>query len=195
MGIPLSTKGVGGVPTGKAMLVFNHSSYMDALVLATVLPGEPAIVAKRELSGQRVAGPLLRRLGVPFVERYEVSGSLADTERLVDLARQGRLLVFFPEGTFTRRPGLSGFYMGAFKVAAEANLPIFPGVIRGTRSMLRGDQWFPRRASVSVEIGEPIWPSGTDFASLVRLRDEVRKSVLSRCGEPDLVELIKPTEA
>ena len=35
--------------------------------------------------------------------------------------------------------------MGAFKVAAEANLPIFPGVIRDTRSMLRGDQWFPRR--------------------------------------------------
>src|SRR5271165_6411818 len=107
MGIPLSTKGVGGVPTGKAMLVFNHSSYMDALVLATVLPGEPAIVAKRELSGQRVAGPLLRRLGVPFVERYEVSGSLADAERLIDLARKGRLLVFFPEGTFTRRPGAS----------------------------------------------------------------------------------------
>jgi 1-acyl-sn-glycerol-3-phosphate acyltransferase len=127
------------------MLAFNHSSYMDALVLATVLPGEPAIVAKRELSDQRIAGPLLRRLGIPFVERYDVSGSLADAKGLVDLARRGRLLVFFPEGTFTRRPGLSGFYMGAFKVAAEANLPIFPGVIRGTRSMLRGDQWFPRR--------------------------------------------------
>jgi len=194
MGIPLSTKGLGGVPSGRAMLVFNHSSYMDALVLATVLPGEPAIVAKRELAAQRVAGPLLRRLGAPFVERYDVSSSLADAQGLIDLARRGRLLVFFPEGTFTRRPGLSGFYMGAFKVAAEANLPIFPGVIRGTRSMLRGDQWFPRRASVSVEIGEPIWPSGTDFASLVRLRDEVRKSVLSRCGEPDLVELIKPPE-
>ena len=195
MGVPLSTKGVGGVPGRRAMLVFNHSSYMDALVLATVLPGEPAIVAKRELSGHRVAGPLLRRLGVPFVERYDVSGSLADAEKLVDLARQGHLLVFFPEGTFTRRPGLSGFYMGAFKVAAEAKLPIFPGVIRGTRSMLRGDQWFPRRASVSVEIGEPIWPSGTDFASLLQLRDQVRESVLSRCGEPDLVELIKPAEA
>ncbi len=83
-------------------IVTNHSSYMDALALATVLPGEPAIVAKRELSAQQVAGPLLRRLGVPFVERYDVSGSLADAERLIDLARKGRLLVFFPEGTFTR---------------------------------------------------------------------------------------------
>jgi len=84
--------------------------------------------------------------------------------------------------------------MGAFKVAAEASLPILPGIIRGTRSMLRGDQWFPRRASVNVEIREPVWPSGTDFASVLRLRDDVRKSVLSRCGEPDLVELIKPAQ-
>ena len=110
------------------------------------------------------------------------------------LQRRGRLLVFFPEGTFTRRAGLSGFYLGAFKVAAEASLPILPGVIGGTRSMLRGDQWFPRRASVRVEIGEPVRPLGTDFASLLRLRDDVRKSVLSRCGEPDLVELIKPAQ-
>ena len=142
-----------------------------------------------------MAGPLLRRLGIPFVDRYDVSGSLADAGGLIDLARRGRLLVFFPEGTFTRRAVLSGFYLGAFKVAAEASLPILPGVIRGTRSMLRSDQWFPRRAPVRVEIGESVWPSGTDFASLLRLQDDVRKSVLSRCGEPDLVELIKPAHA
>lgn len=174
------------------MLVFNHSSYADALVLAAALPGEPAIVAKKELSGQFIAGSLLRRLGVPFVERYDVSGSLADAEALITLARQGRVLVFFPEGTFTRRAGLSGFYLGAFKIAAEADLPVLPGTIRGTRSLLRSGQWFPRRVAVTVEIGEPVMPSGTDFGSMLQLRDEVRKSVLSRCGEPDLGELIKP---
>ena len=174
------------------MLAFNHSSYMDALVLAAVLPGEPAIVAKKELSEQLMTGSLLRRLGIPFVERYDVSSSLADAEALIALARQGRVLVFFPEGTFTRRAGLSGFYLGAFKVAAEADLPVLPGAIRGTRSLLRSDQWFPRRAAVTIEIGEPVIPSGTDFGSVLRLRDEVRKSVLSQCGEPDLGELVKP---
>jgi 1-acyl-sn-glycerol-3-phosphate acyltransferase len=166
---------------------------MDALVLAGVLPGEPAIVAKRELSGQLVAGPLLRRLGIPFVERYDVSGSFADAQALIDLAREGRTLVFFPEGTFTRRAGLSAFYLGAFAVAAAANLPVFPGVIQGTRTMLRGSQWFPRRAAVSVEIGEPVIPSGADFRSALQLRDSVRGIILARCGEPDLTELVKPT--
>jgi 1-acyl-sn-glycerol-3-phosphate acyltransferase len=174
------------------MLVFNHSSYMDVLVLAAVLPGEPAIVAKRELAAQVFAGPLLRRLAIPFVERYDVAGSLADAKALIDLARLGRTLVFFPEGTFTRRAGLSAFYLGAFKIAAEANLLVLPGVIRGTRSMLRSNQWFPRRAAVSVDIGEPILPTGKDFASILPLRDAARRFMLSRCGEPDLGELLKP---
>ncbi|MBR1279234.1 AMP-binding protein [Bradyrhizobium sp. AUGA SZCCT0283] len=193
MGVSVSIIGIERIASRRAMLTFNHSSYMDALVLAAVLPGEPAIVAKKELSGQLMAGSLLRRLGIPFVERYDVSGSLTDAEALIALARQDRVLVFFPEGTFTRRAGLSGFYLGAFKVAAEAGLPVLPGTICGTRSLLRSGQWFPRRTAVTVEIGEPVTPSGTDFGSVLRLRDEVRRSILSRCGEPDLGELVKPT--
>jgi 1-acyl-sn-glycerol-3-phosphate acyltransferase len=192
VGVPVAVIGVDRIPHGNAMLVFNHSSYMDALVLSAILPGEPVYVAKRELAGQIFAGPFLRRLGALFVERYEISASLADTEAVIAAARQGRNIVFFPEGTFTRRPGLSEFYLGAFKVAAQADLPVLPGIIRGTRTMLRGDQWFPRWTPLSIRIEEPIKSSGTDFASLVRLRDAVRQVVLAHCGEPDIGGLVKP---
>ena len=195
VGASVAVSGAERVPRGNAMLVFNHSSYVDAVVLAAALPGEPAFVAKSELARQIFAGPVLRRLGTLFVERYNVVDSLADAQTVIAAAQQGRVLVFFPEGTFTRRPGLAGFFLGAFKVAAEANLPVLPGVIRGTRSMLRGEQWFPRRAPISVEVLEPIAPSGADFASVLRLRDAVRSAVLARCGEPDLGELTKPTPA
>src|SRR5450830_515789 len=177
---------------GNAMLVFNHSSYMDALVLTAVLRGEPLYIAKKELAGQIFAGPLLRRLGTLFVDRYDIIGSLADTEDVIVAARQGRNIVYFPEGTFTRRPGLSGFYLGAFKVAAVASLPVLPGIIRGTRSMLRSDQWFPRWTPLSIQIEDAVKPSGTGFASLVQLRDAVRNVILAQCGEPDLGELVKP---
>jgi 1-acyl-sn-glycerol-3-phosphate acyltransferase len=116
--VPVAVTGLDHIPRGNAILVFNHSSYMDALVLSAILPGEPVYVVKRELAGQIFAGPFLRRLGVLFVERYDVSASLADAEAVLAAARQGRKFVFFPEGTFTRRPGLSEFYLGAFKVAA-----------------------------------------------------------------------------
>jgi 1-acyl-sn-glycerol-3-phosphate acyltransferase len=192
MGVPLEVSGLEKVPASGAVLVFNHSSYMDAFALAATLPREPAIVAKRELEHQLVAGTILRRLAIPFVERYDVAASLTDAATLGALAQAGRLLVFFPEGAFTRRAGLSGFYLGAFKIAAELHLPVLPGIIKGTRTMLRSDQWFPRRSAISIEIGDPVLPSGTDFQSAIRLRDQVRQSMLARYGEPDLEELVKP---
>jgi 1-acyl-sn-glycerol-3-phosphate acyltransferase len=189
--VPLATAGIERVPSGHAMLVFNHSSYADVIVLAAFLPGEPAYVAKKDFVGQIFAGPFMRRLGVLFVERHDIGESLADTEALIAAAQSGRNIVFFPEGTFTRRSGLSEFYLGAFKVAAEAGLPVLPGILRGTRSMLRGEQWFPRWAPLSLDIEEAVKPSGTDFASLLHLRDRVRHVVLAHCGEPDLGELVK----
>jgi 1-acyl-sn-glycerol-3-phosphate acyltransferase len=195
IGAPVSVNGLERIPRSNAMLVFNHSSYADALVLAAVLPGEPTFVAKKELTQQFFAGLVLRRLGTLFVERYNVADSRADAQVVIAAARQGHVLVFFPEGTFTRRAGLAGFFLGAFTVATEADLPVVPGVIRGTRSMLRGDRWFPGRSSLSVEILEPIAPTGVDFASVLRLRDATRAAMLARCGEPDLDELTKPASS
>jgi 1-acyl-sn-glycerol-3-phosphate acyltransferase len=80
-------------------------------------------------------------------------------------------------------------------VAAKARLPVVPGTLRGTRSMLRADQWFPRWSPISVRIADPIQPGGTDFAVIVRLRDTTRAAILAGCGEPDLDELIKPAQA
>ena len=58
---------VGGadrLPRASAILMFNYASYADALVLAAVLPGEPAYLAKKEFASQLLVGLLLRRLGV-----------------------------------------------------------------------------------------------------------------------------------
>jgi acyl carrier protein len=191
-GVPVSVEGLARLPKGNAVAVFNHSSYMDVLALSSVLPGEPAFVAKREFASHFFVGPFMRRLGTLFVERFDTGASLADTENAIAAARQGRTLVFFPEGSFTRRAGLSEFYLGAFKVAAETGLPIVPGILRGTRTLLRGGQWFPQRTPVSVTIENPIMPSGKDFAAALRLRDQARGAVLAKCGEPDLAELVKP---
>jgi 1-acyl-sn-glycerol-3-phosphate acyltransferase len=191
LAVPISAKAIERIPRRSAMLVFNHSSYMDAVLLAATLPGEPVFIAKKEFATQVFAGPFMRRLDVRFVERYDVAASVADAEALTGLARQGRVLVVFPEGTFTRRAGLSGFYLGAFKVACEAGVPVVPGIIRGTRSMLRSDQWFPRWTPLSIHIADAVPPAGGDFASILKCRDAAREAILARCGEPDLGELVR----
>ena len=135
----------------------------------------PPMWPRKISPGRSSPGRSCAGLGTLFVERHAIIESLADTEIVVGAARQGRILVFFPEGTFTRRAGLSEFYLGAFKVAAEAGLPVLPGILRGTRSMLRGEQWFPRWAPLGVD------DRGRDRAVRNRLRVA---GALARCGAP-----------
>jgi len=185
-GIPLQIDGAAQVPEGGVIVVSNHASYLDGLVLTAALPGALSFVAKQELERQFVAGVLLRRLGTIFVRRVDAKGGVEDTAAMLEAARGGARLVATPEGTFTRMPGLLAFRLGAFLVAAEAELPVVPVAIRGTRMVLRGDQWLPRRGSISVAVGKPLTADGKDFAAVVRLRDRCRAVILEHAGEPDL---------
>ena len=112
-GIKVNVKGLENLPRGNAVILFNHTSYMDAVIIASVLPGEPAFVAKKEFADQPFAGSFMRRLGVAFVERFDAAASIADAEAVTGLAKAGRLFVFFPEGTFTRRAGSATCFMRA----------------------------------------------------------------------------------
>ena len=177
---------IGSWPKEKDVIVVaNHASYLDAVVLAAVIPGEPAFVAKKELAQQFVAGPFLRRLGTLFVERTDPEGGVEDVNKALEAAQAGRKLVFLPEGTFTRAPGLLPFRLGAFVIAARQNLRVLPVAIQGTRSILRSGRRFPRRGAVSVHVGSLVSAEGTDFAAAIRLRDSVRTKILASCGEPD----------
>jgi 1-acyl-sn-glycerol-3-phosphate acyltransferase len=151
-------------------------------------PATSPSVAKGELAGQAVAGPFLRRIGTLFVHRLDPKAGVEDTEVTVAAAKAGERIVSFPEGTLVRMPGLLGFRLGAFLAAAEAGAQVVPVAIRGTRSILRGGQWLPRRGEISVDIGAPIKPDGADFAAAVRLRDAARAFVLAHCREPDLAD-------
>jgi len=186
--IKLSVSGAERLALNTGVLAANHSSYFDAVVLAAVLPGESTFIAKQELSQQYVAGPFLKRLGTLFADRALAQASLNQVEAYKDLVRSGQKLVVFPEATFFRMPGLLQFRLGAFAIACDTKTPVLPIAITGTRSILRGDQWFPRRGSVGVEVLEPVVPGGDDFTATIKLRDEVRAGILAHCNEPDMAE-------
>lgn len=194
MATPIVVEGSEYLPaTGSCVLVVNHQSYLDPYVLVYALPTPVSFVAKAELAHKLSTGPPLRRLGCSFVERFDTARGSEDAKTLTETARAGLSLVFFPEGTFTRIPGLRAFHMGAFITAAETDLPIVPITIRGTRSILRADSWFPRRGQVSVRIGETVHPADlreegeTTWQTALKLRDRARGAIAAACNEPDLV--------
>ena len=128
----------------------------------------------------------LRRIGAEFVERFDQEQGVAGAQRAVQSILSGQSLFFFPEGTFTRSPGLLPFRMGAFTTAATTNVPVVPISIHGTRSILRSGSCFPRRGIVSVIVIKPIMPQGSQWAAAVELRDISRAMILRYSGEPDL---------
>ena len=186
LGLRPRVEGSEHLPVSQGIVVANHASYLDGVVLAATLPGSLAFTAKEELAPQFFAGTLLRRLGTVFVARFDTKSGIKSTREAERTARRGERLVFFPEGTLTRYPGILGFHLGAFLIAAHTNQPVIPVTLRGTRSILRGDQWFPRRGRVDVIISTPIEPSDSSWTSAVQLRDEARTVVLGSSGEPDI---------
>ncbi len=176
----------GDVPAGGAIYVANHASYLDAFVLAAVLPPAVAFVGKAELAGRFGVGALLRRLGCHFVDRQDATRGVAAAGSLGDEARRGASLLFFAEGTFGRAPGLRPFRQGAFVVAAGSGRPVVPVVLTGTRAALRDGSWRPRRHPIGVRFAAPLAPAGASWEAALALRDAARGAILAHLDEPDL---------
>ena len=194
-GVPLKVSGLERLPRNRAaVLVANHASYLDGVVLVAALPLEMVFVAKSELRQQLIPRLFLERFGILFVERFRREKGLAEVKKAETLLRGGRSLLFFPEGTLGRAPGLLPFRMGAFVTAAETGAPVVPIVIRGTRSLLRGTSWFPHRAALRVEVLEPLPPEQGGWEVALKLRERARQKILERLGEPDLA-VLTPADA
>ncbi len=185
--IPVVVHGLDNFPEGTAVVVPNHTSYMDVVVLLALLPWRGhAFVAKREFLGNFFARTFMEGFGTVFIERFDVQKSAEHADQLAAAAKRGTSLIVFPEGTFQHHAGLLPFRTGAFQVAAQAGIPVVPVALRGVRSMLREGTWYLRRSPVMVTIGAPVAPEGSDWNAAVKLRDQVRAEILRHCGEPDL---------
>ena len=172
-----------------AVVIVNHQSYLDGLVLAAVIDVPLRFVAKSELTSFAAMRLVLDALGALYVNRFDRAQALADQQRVQQALTGGDAVAYFPEGTFHRMAGLLPFQLGAFETAVAAQAPVVPIVIHGTRHVLRGDDFVPRRGAVSVHVLAPIMASQngeSTWSAAIALRERVRNTVLAHCREPDL---------
>jgi 1-acyl-sn-glycerol-3-phosphate acyltransferase len=187
VGMPLTVRFAERLPPGQCVVVCNHASYLDGIVLTAALPARFGFVIKREMAAVPLAGALLRRLGSEFVERFDRQRGARDARRVLRNAVQGHSLVFFPEGTFTRTPGLLKFHTGAFASAIRAGCPLVPAVLRGTRRALPPQRSLPQPGPIELEI-LPLLTAAAGPADQAAsdLRDRARQVILTALAEPDL---------
>jgi 1-acyl-sn-glycerol-3-phosphate acyltransferase len=185
LGIRLTVDGLERLPEGSCVVVANHSSYLDGIVMKVALPPRFSFVIKREAASMPVAGFLLKRIGSEFVDRHNEGGRRRDAMRVLRKAELGHALVFFPEGTFDEVPGLKRFHIGAFAAAVRGAMPVVPVVIHGARRALPNRAVIVRPGRVRIEVLDPIAAPGSSDGADV-LRSTARRAILARLDEPDL---------
>ncbi|WP_299617865.1 acyl-[ACP]--phospholipid O-acyltransferase [Pelagibius sp.] len=116
-----------------AVVVANHSSYLDAILLACLLPGKPAFAINAFVAKRWWARPAFL-----FADLIPVDpASPLSVRSMVKLVReQKRRLVIFPEGRLTVTGALMKVYDGPAMIAARAGAPIIPLRIDGAQHSL-----------------------------------------------------------
>jgi 1-acyl-sn-glycerol-3-phosphate acyltransferase len=185
-GVRLSICGTERLPAERCIVVGNHASYLDGLVLTAALPPRFAFVIKKEMDRVPLASLLLRRIGSEFVDRHNRHKGAMDARRVLRRASEGQSLVFFPEGTFSTRPGLLRFHTGAFATAVRARCSVVPVVIRGTRQVLSSHAIIPTPARIVIDVLATLVPQPENPEAAAQLRDTSRSLMLANLGEPDL---------
>jgi 1-acyl-sn-glycerol-3-phosphate acyltransferase len=123
-GVGVRGENEGVAPGFPCILVSNHRSYLDPILMLRDVDAYP--VAKAELADWPVIGKGAAMAGILYLRR-EHAGSRVSTMRLMEeKIREGFQIIIFPEGTTSGLPGTLPFKKGVFQLAAKSGIPVVP---------------------------------------------------------------------
>ena len=158
-------------PPGALMLVANHVSWLDMVVLQSVRPC--SFVAKSEVRAWPLIGTVATRCGTVYLERAHARSAAGVAMAITALLRMGRVLTLFPEGTTTDGTSVQPFHGGLLQGAIDAGAAVQPVGLRyleaGTGLLCRrvsytggdtllGSMWrtLSQETTVCVSFGSPV---------------------------------------
>lgn len=147
---------------GPVLLVSNHQSLMDPVIVSVGLRREASYMARDSLFEQ----PLFRKL-ITSLNAYPVKRNTADIGAIKESLRRlkhGDCVVLFPEGTRTADGRIGPMLPGLGAIARKAKVPIVPTLIDGLAQAWPRDRMFPSPGNVIVEY-DRMW-SPEEFADL-----------------------------
>ena len=160
---------------GGAVLVANHASLIDILVLFGLFRPYKWVSKAENFKLPFVGWNMHMNGYVPLVrgDRESVVAMLAQCSALL---RDGSPVLFFPEGTRTKDGRLRPFKDGAFELAVAHGVPLIPIAVHGTgKALPKHGIVLEDRVDALVEVLAPIDPAA--FAGVEELRDEARRRI------------------
>jgi 1-acyl-sn-glycerol-3-phosphate acyltransferase len=155
----------------------NHLSFLDPPLLLAALPVPVRFVAKKSLFAIPLFGWAMRRSGEVPIDREHARAAARAVSTATEALRRGRSLAVFPEGSRSRDGELQPFLRGAVRMAVQAQAPVVPVAIRGSREALRPGSLYIRGGPICVRIGRPIPTANLSSTEREHLAEQVRRAV------------------
>jgi 1-acyl-sn-glycerol-3-phosphate acyltransferase len=165
-----------------AVFVCNHVSNIDPPALFMVLP-RIAVILKRELRRIPLLGYVMELGGFIYVDRQARGSRREALEKAVDTLRNGISLLIFPEGTRSPDARLLPFRPGPFTMAIEAQTPIVPITVHGTRELMPKGKGTIQPGTITLRFHLPISTVGLTTADRSELIERVRTVMEQSVGE------------
>jgi 1-acyl-sn-glycerol-3-phosphate acyltransferase len=170
--------------TGAAVIVANHVSWLDPIILPLALPRKPAFLAMEELWRIRGVRLVMRAYGPLAIPLHRGAVDATALKRSLQALRDGALLIVFPEGGISPDGRLRPFHRGAALMAARARAPLIPVAIIGTADALPLGRMMPRPRPVTVRIGNAISPPGPERENLERATEAATAQIAAMQQAP-----------
>jgi 1-acyl-sn-glycerol-3-phosphate acyltransferase len=163
----LAVEGRAGLPAAPPfVMVANHTSHLDALVLASTLPLGwrdrifPIAAADTFFTGLPQLGFAVGALNaLPLRRRRAGAEHLAQLR--LRLTQEGAIFILFPEGTRSRTGAMAAFKPGLGALVAGSPIPVVPCHIDGAFAALPPHRRLPRPRRLRLRIGPPLEFSAT----------------------------------
>lgn len=157
-----------------AVLVSNHSSYLDINLAFASTPTPIVFIAKAGVKKVPLLGGANERVGTVFVERGNINTAKKAIKKLEKTLKNGRCVLVYPEGSRFKTDEIQPFKKGGFHLASNAGAPVVPVYHEGLGEILPPHTFIIRKPSkpIVVRFGKPIYASNVE-----ELRDKSFESV------------------
>jgi 1-acyl-sn-glycerol-3-phosphate acyltransferase len=175
----IRVSGLEGLQRGRPyVIVANHQSMLDILVVLARLPLHFKFISKRELFWIPLFGWHMALAGYIPLKRGDPQSGRDCLEKARGWLRRGVSVLFFPEGTRSPDGRIHGFKAGAFKLALEEKIDILPLTFYGTRDAVPKRSWLiQKRATLWLHIHSAISVDPYNLSDLDLLRELVHKKI------------------
>lgn len=183
LGVKVRISGREHLPTDRPfIIVANHQSYLDIILMLVVIRDKIAFVAKEELLNIPVLGWDIRSQGHIAIDRSQGIKSARRLKEIAKATQNGKNLLLFPEGTRSFDGQVGEFKRGAFQLALDAKVPILACSIAGSGKCMPKKGFWIRPGHVNITLHPAIFPetlAGTDREKTMYLSELTRAQIIS----------------